>query len=433
MLRNMFWLNSVSNAIALLACGLTVISVTVSMQRPRTARLAWQGWALPVMMLAAASCLEAADVTSGAAQLALGLAGRLLFLGAACLVWPLLSTFMAASHLNAKVHAQTQSRLDLARAEATQSWHWMQLAEKIARVGHWRYTVADQRLTWSDEMFTIFGLEPAGFRPNLDFFLSVLAPEDRARASADFHKALVGADAFEFTVKICQEGRPAVHVTARGIPELDDAGHVAALFGVLVDVTAQKQVEEGLKNAHQASEVANKALDALARHDALTLIPNRRHFDEMIAMEFRRAAREMQPIGLIMIDLDHFKAYNDHYGHPMGDECLRVVAAAITSVPQRPADMVARYGGEEIVVLLPNTDLPGAKAVADLIVGAVRDLQMPHAGNAEGIVTVSCGAAAFEPAKDPCIVVTLIERADQALYEAKRSGRNRAAVCDMAA
>jgi len=429
----MFWLNSVSNSIALLACVLTMGSVTVSMQRPSATPLAWQGLALPVLMLAAAGCLEAADVATGEANLALGLAGRLLFLGAACLVWPLLRGYAAATHLSAKVHAQTQSRLEMARAEATQSQHWMQLAEKIARVGHWRYTVADQRLTWSAEMFTIFGLDPASFRPDLDFFLNALAPDDRLRASADFHEALIGANSFEFTVKVLKEGQPEVYVTARGIPELDDALQVKALFGVLVDITAQKQVEEGLKNAHEASEIANKALDAIARHDALTMIPNRRHFDEMIAVEFRRAAREAQPIGLIMIDLDHFKLYNDHYGHPMGDECLRQVAAAITSVPQRPADLVARYGGEEIVVLLPNTDLTGTKAVADLIVRAVRDLRMPHAGNPEGVVTISCGAASFDPAKDPCIVVTLIERADQALYDAKRSGRNRAAVCAMAA
>jgi diguanylate cyclase (GGDEF)-like protein len=429
----MFWLNSVSNAIALLACGLTMASVAVSMQRPRATPLAWQGLVLPVMMLAAAGFLEAADVVTGAAHIAFGLAGRLLFLGAACLVWPLLRTFAAASHLSSKVQEQTQSRLELARKEATESLHWMRLAEKIARVGHWRYNVADQRLTWSDEMFTIFGLEHAIFRPELDFFFAVLAPEDRARAAADFHKALIGASAFEFTAKVLKEGGAELHVTARGIPELDDAMQVKALFGVLVDITAQKQIEEGLKNAHEASEIANRALDALARHDALTLIPNRRHFDEMVAMEFRRAAREMQPIGLIMIDLDHFKLYNDHYGHPMGDECLRQVAAAITSVPQRPADLVARYGGEEIVVLLPNTDLPGTKAVADLIVRTVRDLKMPHQGNPEGIVTISCGAASFEPAKDPCIVVNLIERADQALYDAKRSGRNRAAACAMAA
>jgi diguanylate cyclase (GGDEF)-like protein len=196
---------------------------------------------------------------------------------------------------------------------------------------------------------------------------------------------------------------------------------------VLVDITAQKRIEDDLKKANQVSEIANKALDTLARHDALTRLPNRRFFDEKMALEFKRAARELQPVGLIMIDLDYFKAYNDRYGHPAGDICLRQVAHAISSVPQRPADMVARYGGEEIVAMLPNTDLAGTETVADMIVQAVRALQLAHDGNPEGIVTVSCGAAVFEPARDPSSVLNLIERADQAMYAAKRSGRNRTA------
>ncbi len=429
----MFWLNSVSNSIALLACMVTAVSVAVSVRRPRAVSQSRQGWTLPVLMLVAAGFLEAADVAPGVWHVVFDFAGRLLFLVAACLVWPLFRQFAAQSEQNSQAQAQSQSRLDLARAEATESRHRLRLAEKIARVGHWRYTVADQRLTWSEEMFTIFGLDAEHFNPDLASFFALIAADDRARAADDFQHAMTAGSAFEFTVKTSPAGRPAGHVIARGIPEIDDAGRPVAMFGVLVDITAQKQVEEKLKNAHEASEIANKALDALARHDALTMLPNRRHFDESIALEFKRAAREMHPIGLIMIDLDHFKLYNDHYGHPMGDTCLRLVAGAIASVPQRPADLVARYGGEEIVVLLPNTDLPGTETVAELIVQAVRELQIPHSGNLEGIVTISCGAAAFQPAHDPCIAEKLLERADQALYNAKRAGRNRAASQAMAA
>ncbi len=418
----MLWLNSVSMLIALMARVVTVGSVAMSWRRLRAARLGWQAWLLPVLMLGAAGFFQLADGFAGAAHVLLGLSGQLLLLAAACLIWPLLRQFGTEALQHSTAQAQSQSRLELAKADASESRHWMRLAEKIARVGHWRYSVADQCLTWSDEVFTIFGLEPGGLQPALDLFVRLIAPEDRARARADFAQALETACPFEFTVRTLHAG----HVTARGIPEVDDAGKVTALFGVLVDITNQKRVEDELKNAHEASEIANRELDALARHDALTGLPNRRHFDESIAMEFRRTAREMQPMGLIMIDLDYFKLYNDHYGHPMGDDCLRMVAGAIASVPQRPADLVARYGGEEIVVLLPNTDLAGTETVADLIVQAVRAMDIPHAGNPEGVVTVSCGAASFEPTKDPYLVVKLVERADQALYAAKRAGRNRA-------
>jgi diguanylate cyclase (GGDEF)-like protein len=324
-----------------------------------------------------------------------------------------------------KLDEHAQCRVDVAMAAARESQHWLLLAEKIARVGHWRYALVDQSLTWSDEVFTIFGLAPGGCTPDAALFFSLIAPEDRDRAMAGFTRAIEGVSPFEFTVRVLPASQEAGYVTARGIPEIDEAGVVVALFGVLVDVTAQKQVEEELKSAAQASEIANKALDRLARHDALTRLPNRRFFDEKIALEFKRAAREMQPVGLVMVDLDYFKSYNDHYGHPAGDTCLLLVARAIGAVPQRPADMVARYGGEEIVVMLPNTDLAGTELVADMLVQAVRALKLPHEGHPDGIVTISCGAAVFEPSGDPPVVLKLIERADQALYAAKRGGRNR--------
>jgi diguanylate cyclase len=128
-----------------------------------------------------------------------------------------------------------------------------------------------------------------------------------------------------------------------------------------------------------------------------------------------------------MIDLDHFKSFNDKYGHLAGDDCLRRAAEAIAGVPQRPADVTARYGGEEMVVLLPNTDERGSAAVAQLIVQAVRDMRLPHESNPAGIVTISCGVAAFTPDEDAQVAVMLLERADQALYAAKIHGRNQVA------
>jgi diguanylate cyclase (GGDEF)-like protein len=423
----MYWLRLVSDSIALLAVMVTLFAWVTSMRRRRAGRLSWQMWVLPALMMAAALFFGAADASHSLAHVLLTLFGRLMILASACLVWLLLRQFTGRAASGAGSLAQAQSSLDLATAEMAELRNLLRLAEKIARVGHWRYTPSDKNLTWSEEMFTIFGLSIVGIKPSLDQFLERVVPGDRALAVAAFETALHDASPFEFTARILQDGEPAGYVTVRGIPEIDDTGTLTALFGVLVDITAQKQIEEDLKAAHKASEMANKALDALARHDALTRLANRRHFDETIVLESKRMAREMSPMGLIMIDLDYFKSFNDHYGHPMGDHCLRDVASAIAAVPQRPADLVARYGGEEIVVLLPNTDLTGTETVAQLIVDAVRALRIPHFGNPEGIVTISCGAAAFEPAKDPYAVVKLVERADEALYNAKRAGRNRAA------
>jgi diguanylate cyclase (GGDEF)-like protein len=425
MLIGMSWLESVSNSIALIVCIAVIAAVFASSRREPASKLAWQKRAVPLVMLAAAGIWAAAGyIADGPAQIAIILTAQLQFILATILAWPLLKDF--ASYSAQVSFQQAQCRRDVARAAAAESRHWLLLAEKIARVGHWRYAVADGCLSWSDEMFTILGIEPGGPTPALDSFFAMIAPDDRARSEADFAKAVATASPFEFTVETLREGRPPAYVTARGIPEFDDAGQVTALFGVLEDVTAQKRIEAELYAARQANAVANEALETLIRHDALTQLANRRHFDEAITQEFKRAARDLHPVGLIMIDLDHFKAFNDEYGQPASDTCLQTVSAAIANIPQRPADLVARYDGVEIAVLLPNTDLIGTGIMADLIVQAVRELGIPHAGNPEFIVTISCGTAAFEPARDPYLALNLVEKADQTLNAAKRDVRQRA-------
>jgi diguanylate cyclase (GGDEF)-like protein len=427
----MFWLTSISNWIAALAWAVALVPVVRWVRRqPGRAKLRWQIQVLALLLMAATALVAASgQFASGWPHDALLCGAPVLFLAAAAMVWPVLRQM----GVGAFAALNLQSRVDLAWAEATESRNWLRLAEKIARVGHWRYRLADGKMEWSEEVFSILNLPFGSCEPSLERLLSRVAPEDRERARDDLETALAKAAPFEHTVSILAEGQPHGHVTARGIPELDAQGRMLALFGVIVDITAQKRVEQDLKNAHQASETANRMLETLARHDALTRLANRRHFDDTIATEFRRAARDSQPIGLIMVDLDHFKAYNDQYGHPAGDACLQLVAEAVASVPQRPADLVARYGGEELVVLLPNTDLAGTETVADMLVQAVRKLHIPHAGNPAKIVTISCGAAIFEPEADPHIPVALIERADQALYTAKRGGRNRAVTRAIAA
>ena len=181
-----------------------------------------------------------------------------------------------------------------------------------------------------------------------------------------------------------------------------------------------------LETSNDRLERANEQLERLATEDGLTGVFNRRHFNEILDQEWKRAMREGTEIALLMIDIDHFKKLNDAYGHPTGDECLRSVARTIGAAIHRPADLAARYGGEEFAVLLPDTTLEGAAGMGEKIRGDVEALAIPHRQSSYEHVTISCGVAALrpEPASAPA---GLVEGADRALYEAKESGRNRVA------
>ena len=164
------------------------------------------------------------------------------------------------------------------------------------------------------------------------------------------------------------------------------------------------------------------ALSGMAVTDPLTGLGNRRHFDALLQREWRRAARSKSWVSLLMIDIDHFKAFNDHYGHQQGDEVLRILAKAISGSTRRPGDSGARYGGEEFAVVLPDTDLRGAMAVAENIRAAF--INREEAGElAAALPTISIGVSSVRPAGNG--ETTLVRSADQALYAAKEGGRNR--------
>ena len=170
---------------------------------------------------------------------------------------------------------------------------------------------------------------------------------------------------------------------------------------------------------------ANRELEKLSRQDGLTGIANRRYFDSYLVTEVRRGARERQPLSLILSDVDHFKAFNDCYGHQAGDDCLRRVAAALSSAGRRPADLAARYGGEEFAMVLPGTVLDGAVDVAQAVSRVIEGLAIPHERSAvDRRVTLSQGVVSLTPEKETSSE-DLIQRADQALYLAKQQGRNR--------
>ncbi|PPA77024.1 GGDEF domain-containing protein [Achromobacter spanius] len=163
-----------------------------------------------------------------------------------------------------------------------------------------------------------------------------------------------------------------------------------------------------------------------AQTDGLTGIANRRTFDETLEREWASARRNGTPISLLFLDADHFKRYNDRYGHQEGDELLKRLARALESKARRPRDLAARYGGEEFVLLLPDTDRGDATAIAESIRGAIAEFGIPHEDNVGGIVTVSIGVATARPT-DAEPASTLLEAADAAVYRAKKAGRNRIA------
>ena len=207
------------------------------------------------------------------------------------------------------------------------------------------------------------------------------------------------------------------------------SARVRAALQLKRETDQRKARERELERLMAQLREANKKLEALSFQDGLTLIANRRRFDEVLALEWRRAVRRQGSVSLILCDIDAFKPYNDGYGHQQGDECLFQVAQALAQQVYRAGDLVARYGGEEFAVILPNTDIRGAEAVAEKLRCTVETLGLPHAYSPYGqVITLSLGVATVTPRSQDDITA-FINQADRALYEAKRGGRNRVKSC----
>lgn len=211
--------------------------------------------------------------------------------------------------------------------------------------------------------------------------------------------------------------RQSIHIVPMGPADVVMAGQRYTLVQI-ADVSPTVARERLLK-AH-----ADRMSD-LVHIDALTGLGNRRFFDESMVAEMRAASRNSSTLGLVLLDLDRFKQFNDLYGHPAGDRCLQGVANVLKAVCRRPRDLVARYGGEELAVILPDTEMVGAIQVAKDILQRLRDLRIPHADNLERhIVSISAGLYVCK-ADANVSVNTMVQRADQALYAAKTDGRDR--------
>jgi len=236
-----------------------------------------------------------------------------------------------------------------------------------------------------------------------------------------------GLNGYEVCRRLKQDERtreiPVIFVTAQSEATEEEDGLAAGA----VDFIA-KSASANVMRARVATLITLKRqsdlLRRMARVDALTGLANRRHFDETLSSEWRRCTRSGTPISLVLIDLDHFKLFNDHYGHQAGDSCLQQVSACLKAAFARSHDLVARYGGEEFVCVMPETFLEGAEAKAQALEKAVRALQIPHDKStvAGRIVTISLGVAVAMPnVGEEC--AALIHCADRSLYMAKDAGR----------
>lgn len=218
------------------------------------------------------------------------------------------------------------------------------------------------------------------------------------------------------------------HNTGSAIAEVQTLSHaLGQMAGQIRDHTEELTRQVAERTAEL--EEANRVLSKLSHTDGLTGVANRRRFDEMLAQEWARAMRSGQTLALIMLDVDHFKLFNDRYGHLAGDDCLRSIARVLTEQCRRAGDQPARYGGEEFVILVAEDDAAGALHLAERVRHAIEALGIPHLGSAHEVVTVSLGVAVAQPRLGDD-AQTLISRADAALYRAKHGGRNQTNLAD---
>ena len=302
---------------------------------------------------------------------------------------------------------------------------WLDSAQKAASAGYFAYDAEHQKFFMSSMAHAIFGLPPQEYM-TLQQWMDMVHPEDCAHVLQVHAEAIAAHTPLGTQYRIVRASDGAQRwLQVWG--EYGDGTDTDPLrmTGTVQDITERKQAEQQLARYRDA-------LEERVRLDPMTQVANRLALGEAMQREWERARLRGMPLALLMIDVDFFKAYNDHYGHIAGDRCLQRVAQALASAVQRAGELAARYGGEEFAVLLPDSDELRAVAVAHRLREAVRELALEHQASPCGAqVTISVGVACVRPADGQPLEhaqTTLFQQADEALYRAKQAGRDRVAL-----
>jgi diguanylate cyclase (GGDEF)-like protein/PAS domain S-box-containing protein len=318
---------------------------------------------------------------------------------------------LAEKELNAKTH-------ELQASEETYKTILMASPDDI--------TIADLSghiIMVSEAAHKIFGYDP-GEGPGMSV-MDFIAPEDHERARANIVRMLNENYPGPNEYRAIRKDRSCFDIEVNNALIRDRQGNPVQMVLIARDITNRKKAEQQIQDLVQQLEIERDLAQCNSLTDSLTDLSNRRFFDNALQIEFSRHKRSGSQLSLIMLDVDHFKKYNDHYGHLEGDDCLRQIARTLKAVVERGTDIVARYGGEEFVVILPDTNRQGAAVLAGRIAESVLKLALPHAkSDTSEFVTISLGIAS---AADHVLTdgAQLVALADQALFHAKENGRNR--------
>lgn len=283
-------------------------------------------------------------------------------------------------------------------------------AEAAALVGHWRVDLVRWTIEWSDQTYRIHGLAP-GTPVDVEYSMEQYLPEDREIAQGILREAVKTGQPFEYQGRLRRADGEVRHVKSHGLIETGRGGKPVGIFGTLQDVT------ETVENA-RILEAARNAAERVANTDMLTGLPNRRHTLAFLEKAMVGARDHGAPLAVAIFDIDHFKRINDEFGHAVGDEVIRRVARR-AKASLRDEDMVGRFGGEEFVCVLQRSSAQAAELVAERLRKAI---EADDSGDDLPPATVSIGLAVYDGELD---AEELLHRADQALYTAKREGRNR--------
>lgn len=285
------------------------------------------------------------------------------------------------------------------------------------QVGVWDLFLADPRRLWcSTRLYELTGYSPGELDADVESLRSLIHPEDQQRVFEETTHQLSQGDVLDVELRLNTRHRGFRWFNSHAMAERDKHGSLIRLAGAIADVHDRRVAE-------QALHMTQAELTRMAYRDTLTDLHNRRYFDEHFKREWERARRSRQPLTLMLLDLDHFKSYNDRYGHPAGDLCLVEVAHLLKRATSRATDILVRLGGEEFGIVLPETTGEGAEEVAARLRQLLQISAIPNEGSPEKLLTVSIGYAVLEHAEGPS-ANEMYEQADRALYEVKRRGRN---------